>query len=168
MNNSIRNINSSKDTIVAVDKTRNMYKMSHEIYYKLVNNSIAQNYRKAEDNISYAIATEFPSQSRKHKIKINLTSTKLNPAFITIMDHKENFTNNTKCLLIIPFRPEIGKVSKNIVYKVNTSIRCKADVDQWRSTKEVIRWFNNLENKKQLSFLHLISWISTYQSLIIY
>ena len=44
-------------------------------------------------------------------------------------------------------------VSKDIVDKMNVSIRCKADVSQWRSTKEVIRWFNNIENKKQLSFL---------------
>ena len=36
---------------------------------------------------------------------------------------------------------------------MNVSIRCKADVNQWRSTKEVIRWFNNLDNKKQLSYL---------------
>ena len=50
-------------------------------------------------------------------------------------------------------KPEIGKVSKNIVDKMNVSIRCKADVNQWRSTKEVIRWFNNFEDKKQLSYL---------------
>ena len=36
---------------------------------------------------------------------------------------------------------------------MNVSIRCKGDVNQWRSTKEVIRWFNNLEDKKQLSYL---------------
>ena len=47
----------------------------------------------------------------------------------------------------------IGKITKNIVDKMNVSIRCKADVNQWRSTKEVIRWFNNLENKEQLSYL---------------
>ena len=38
---------------------------------------------------------------------------------------------------------------------MNISIRCKADVSQWRRAKEVIRWFNDLENKKQLSFLTL-------------
>ena len=58
LKNDIRNINSSKDIIVAADKTRNMYKMSHEKYDKLVSNSITLNYRKAEENISYAIATE--------------------------------------------------------------------------------------------------------------
>ena len=86
-------------------------------------------------------------------IENHLPSTKLNPAFITIKDHKENLTNNTKCRLINPTKPEIGKVSKNIVDKMNISTRCKADVIQWRSTKEVNRWFNNLENKKQLSYL---------------
>ena len=38
---------------------------------------------------------------------------------------------------------------------MNISIRCKADVNQWISTKEVIRWLNNLENKKQLPYLTL-------------
>ena len=37
--------------------------------------------------------------------------------------------------------------------KMKITMRSKADVNQWRSTKEVICWFNNLENKKQLSFL---------------
>ena len=36
---------------------------------------------------------------------------------------------------------------------MNASIRCKADVNQWRSTKEVIRWVQQLRNKKQLSYL---------------
>ena len=127
--------------------------MSHEKYDKLVNNSITQNSRKAEDNISYAIATECRNLSRKPNVENHLPSTKLNPAFITIKDHKENFYNNTKCPLINLTKPEIGKVTKNIVDKMNVSIRCNADVDQWRSTKEVIRWFNNLENKEQLSYL---------------
>ena len=65
--------------------------MQHEKYDKLGNNSITQNYTKAEDIISYAIATECRNPTRKHKIENHLPSTKLNPAFITIKDHKENF-----------------------------------------------------------------------------
>ena len=82
-----------------------------------------------------------------------MPSTKLNPAFITIKYHKDKFTNNAKCRLINPTKPEISKVTKNIVDNMNVSKKFKADVNQWRSTKEVIRWFNNLENKKQLSYL---------------
>ena len=69
LNYDIRNIYSSKDIIVAADKTRNMYKMSHEKYDKLVGNSITHSYRKAEDNISYAIANECRNLSRKQQRK---------------------------------------------------------------------------------------------------
>ena len=54
-----------------------------------------------------------------------------------------------------PNKTEIGKVTKDIVDEMSISIRCKADVNQWGSTKDVIRWFNKLENKKQLSYLTL-------------
>ena len=139
--------------------------MSHEKYDKLVNNTITQNSRKAEDNISYAIATECRSLSRKPNIENHLPSTTLNPAFITIKDHKENFYNNTKCPLINLTKPEIGKVTKNIVDKMNVSIRCNADEDQWRSTKEV--WLNKLENKKQLS-CHTFDIVDFYPSITVY
>ena len=151
MKNDIKNINPSKDINVAADKTRNMSKMSYKKYDKLVDNSITQNYRKAEDNISNTTVTECQNLSRNLKIENHLPSTKPNPAFITIKDHKENCTNNTKCRLINPTKSRIFKVSKKIV-KMNISIRCKADVNQWRSTKEAIRWFNNLENKKHIIF----------------
>ena len=59
MNNGIRSINSSAHIIVAADKSRNMHKISYENYDKLVNNSITQNYQRAQDNISETIATEY-------------------------------------------------------------------------------------------------------------
>ena len=99
--------------------------MSHDKYDKLVNNSITQNNRKADDNISKTIATECQNLLKRPMIENHLPSTKPNPAFITIKDHRENFTNGTKCRLINPTKPEIGKVSKNIVDKMNISIRCK-------------------------------------------
>ena len=77
LKNDIKGINSPKDIIVAAGKTRNMYKMSHEKYDKLFSNSIIQNYRKTEDNISNASATECRNLSRKHKIENHLPSTKL-------------------------------------------------------------------------------------------
>ena len=128
LQNDIRNINSSRDIIVAADKTRNMYNISHEKYDKLANSSITQSYRKAEDNISYAIATECNNLSRNHNTENHLPSTKLNPAFITMKDNKENFTSNTNCRLINPTNPKIGKVTNNIVDIMNISTRCKADV----------------------------------------
>ena len=151
LKNDIRNISSSKDIIVAADKTRNMYIMSQDKYDKLASNRNTQNNRKGENNISYAMATECKNLSRKHNIENHLHYAK--SCDHQINGHKENLTNDNKCRLINPTKTEIGKVSKNIVDKMNASIRCKADANQRRSTKEVIRWFNNLENKKQLSYL---------------
>ena len=109
--NEIRTLNIySKYIIVAADKTRNMHKMSHEKYDKLVNNGITQNYRRAEDNISNTIATECRNLSRKRKIENHLRSTMPNLAFITIKNNKDNFTSNTKFRLINPTNREISTV----------------------------------------------------------
>ena len=35
-----------------------------------------------------------------------------NPAFITLKDHKENFSSKLPCRLITPSKREVGKVSK--------------------------------------------------------
>lgn len=43
--------------------------------------------------------------------------------FITLNDHKPNFTTNPKCRLINPLKSELGKVSKFLIEKVNTIIR---------------------------------------------
>ena len=51
-------------------------------------------------------------------------------AFITLKDHKPNFTTNPKCRLINPLNNELGKVSKFLIGKANTIIRDKSLVNQ--------------------------------------
>ena len=47
--------------------------------------------------------------------RIDVTAQK--QAFITLKDHKPNFRNNPTCRLINPTKPEIGKISKQILEK---------------------------------------------------
>ena len=75
------------------------------------------------------------------------------PAFITIKDHKENFENNMKCRLFNPTKTEIGRVSKYILDRINTDIRSKYKLNQWKNTKDVINWFSQLRQKNKLNFL---------------
>ena len=75
------------------------------------------------------------------------------PAFITIKDHKENLENNMKCRLINPTKTEIGRVSKYILDRINTDIRSKCKLNQWKNTKDVINWFSQLRQKNKLTFL---------------
>ena len=74
-------------------------------------------------------------------------------AFITLKDHKENFQNNTKCRLINPGKSEIGIISKHYTETINNTIREKTQVNQWRNTKLVIKWFKAIKNKSKCSFI---------------
>ena len=61
-------------------------------------------------------------------------------AFIALKDHKPNFTTNPKSRLINPLKSELGKVSIFLIEKVNTIIRDKSLVNQWRDTDTVINY----------------------------
>ncbi len=74
-------------------------------------------------------------------------------AFITLKDHKENFENNPKCRLINPAKSEIGRISKKILEKINTTIRNTTSLNQWKNSLSVINWFNNVQDKQQHTFI---------------
>ena len=70
-----------------------------------------------------------------------------NPTFITLKDHKENFNLKLSCRLINPSKSELGKVSKQILEKINKIIVQHLNVNKWKNSKSVIKWFTALENK---------------------
>ena len=74
-------------------------------------------------------------------------------AFISLKDHEPNFYNNPKCRLINPTKSEIGKISKIILDDVNSNIRSRLGLNQWRNTTAVISWFQNIPNKNSFKFM---------------
>ena len=74
-------------------------------------------------------------------------------AFVTVKDHKEDFRSNTKCRVINPAKPDIGKISKQILENVVSVIKQKTQLKQWRNTSDVLTWFKQLKNKKRKSFI---------------
>ena len=92
------------------------------------------------------LAKELDIEDRVHR-------TKENEAFITIKDHKENFRNNTKCRLINPTKPELGKVSKKILEKKIVEIKEKTKLTQFKNTSSVLKWFQGLKQKHKLNFI---------------
>ena len=75
------------------------------------------------------------------------------PACITLDDHKPNFDNNQKCRLINPIKSEVGKISKVLLDKISNEMWCKTNLNQWRSTKSVIDWFQNLNAQSNTKFI---------------
>ena len=73
--------------------------------------------------------------------------------FISLKDHKANFQNNQPCRLLNPTKCELGKVSKKILEKIINIVREKTKFNQWKNTKSLIDWFENLTDKKKLKFI---------------
>ena len=77
----------------------------------------------------------------------------MNECFATLKDHKNNFENNPSVRLINTCKPQIGKIAKILLEKINLIVRTQTKLKQWRSSDDVIAWFNSLQNKRNLKFI---------------
>ena len=77
------------------------------------------------------------------------------PAFITLKDHKPDFRQNPSCRLINSAKNEPGKVSKLITDKINKKLISELHFNQWKNTDSVLKWFIDISNKKDNSFIQL-------------
>ena len=75
------------------------------------------------------------------------------PCFITLKDHKNNFTSNTKCRLINPAKSNLGSVSKKILEKTISATKLETGDNLWKSTTDVLTWFKDLKDLQNARFL---------------
>ena len=73
--------------------------------------------------------------------------------FFTFKDHQENFQNNPTVRLINPAKNDIGRISKVILDKINSSLLKQLKVKQWKNTQNIIEWFMNIEEKSTYKFI---------------
>ena len=66
---------------------------------------------------------------------------------------KDNFRSNPMCRLINPPKNALGKVSKQLVEKINSDIIEKLQFNQLRNTDALLKWFNNITDKINCSFI---------------
>ena len=74
-------------------------------------------------------------------------------AFILLKDHKTNFETNLPRRLINPAKSCAGKISKVILDRINSSLRLLTSLNQWRSTREVLSWFQTNCETSRSKFL---------------
>ena len=132
----INNIHSTDTTLTFADKTSNLYKLKKEQYKKMLHDSITTTYKKANDNIHNKINTDGKDKQRN----------------VTLKDHKPNFKSKPKVRLINPAKNEIGRISKNILDKINHQLRDSLRINQWKDTSEVIEWFLKIPHKSRYKF----------------
>ena len=139
--------------LIAADKTTNFYKLEPSEYNDLLEKNITKSYKKAQPETTQAIHKQNKDIATKLGIDDRVDTTANKDAFITLKDHKPNFTNKPTCRLINPTKSEIGKVSKGILDRINSNITKTRNFNQWKNTASVINWFKSLQNHQRSSFI---------------
>ena len=139
--------------LIAADKTTNFYKLEPSEYNDLLEKNITKSYKKAQPETTQAIHKQNKDIATKLGIDDRVDTTANKDAFITLKDHKPNFTNKPTCRLINPTKSEIGKVSKGILDRINSNITKTRNFNQWKNTTSVINWFKSSQNHQRSSFI---------------
>ena len=153
LKNDKNTIKNEKKVFVPADKTTNFYKIETEEYQKLLDKNVTKEYKKSTEAKTNSIFKKDQKIAKNLGLDDRIYKTSKRQAFITIKDHKPNYRNNTTCRLLNPTKSEIGKISKQILEKINQTIKSKTSLNQWKNTSSVINWYKNIPNKKTCKFI---------------
>ena len=115
-------IKNSRNICVFADKTNNVYRMPISEHDKLLKENVTKTYKKAPEKLQKSVNLEAKSITTKLKLSVRIENLAVAPAYITLIDHKENFRSKPSCRLINPSKNEIGKISKIVLEKMNKKI----------------------------------------------
>ena len=138
---------------IKADKSTNYYKMEGKKYNELVEKEIQKEYRKVTPNEAKNVENGQKHIVSSLELEERVFATTQRQAFATIKDHKDNFLNNPKVRLINPSKPEIGRVAKQLLDKINTAVRNKTGLKQWKNTGAVVNWFKQIQRKNRQKFI---------------
>ena len=120
-----------------------------------MNDTITKDYKQTTRDVISDIDLENREIAGRLDIIDRMEQLSENCGYISIKDHKEDFRTNPKCRLINPAKNDMGKVSKQILQKINNEIRSKLDLNQWHSTQTVLDWFGMIKRKTVKRFFQL-------------
>ena len=149
----MRRIKEKKEIIVSADKTDNHYLIPVEEYRRLMLENITKEYKRASVSTVNRINREAANIARDLQLDDRIEAMALKSSFLTVKDHKPDWPAKINCRLINPTKTNIGVISKSILDRINSDLRSKLEINQWRSSKEVLKWFSSLEDKRNLRFL---------------
>ena len=151
--NDLKEIRQDKNIFVKADKTTNHYKTEPKEYMTLVDKNVTKGYKKADRNVPDAITSVDKKVAEKLGLDDRIEVSANRDSFITMKDHKPDFMNNPTCRLINPSKSEIGIISKQILDNINKKVIHATQVNQWKSTSNVIQWFQAIPEKNKHAFI---------------
>ena len=152
MKEDIRSIKSVDKTYTSADKTSNLYKLSSGEYNRLMHNAVTATYKKASHKIKENIDKGGVKLAKNAGVLDRMEKNNTSCCFITLKDHKQNFTNNPTTRLINPAKNQIGRISKVVLDNINCKLKELLGVNQWNNSFRVIEWFKNISDKSACTF----------------
>ena len=148
-------INNSPNLFVSADKTSNIYEVDPTTYKQLIANSVYPTYKKTDSETARNINLKAKELTEALKISDRVEMMPKKEAYITLKDHKPNFPESIKCRLINPCKSNIGKITKQILDRVNDNIKTNLKLDQLKNTSAAIDWFKNIPAKHNKTFIQI-------------
>ena len=142
-----------KNVFIFADKTREIYETDKNTSKKLLTDNISKTYKKTEYNIYNKINKEAKTIANNYGVSGRVDCLAKSNAFVSLKDHKPNFSLNPNCRLINPAKSEMGKISKYFLEQLNSKLRDLPSANQWQETSTLINWFKNVKNKKKCTFM---------------
>ena len=103
--------------------------------YQLTNLETYTKWKEANKNRINAINKTAKKIASDLELEDRIDKMQESECYITIKDHKEDFPNKLSCRLINPSKSDIGKVSKQILDKINSNVRASTEINQWQNSK---------------------------------
>ena len=149
-----KSLTRDSEVIVQADKTTNYYKLKKDEYQKLIEKNIHKDYKKTDQDAVKKVVQAEKTIANNIELEDRIEMIAKKEPFVTLKDHKDNFSNNPTCRLINPAKTEIGKVSKQIIDRiVKKTAECN-NVNLWKKTTDVTSWFKNIPNKDKATFIN--------------
>ena len=139
--------------MIAADKTNNYYSLKKDQYQALMKKNIQKNYKKVPKQHVDKLNKEDKKLSTKLDIADRMEKLAEKESFLTLKDHKQNFDNKPECSLINSPKSELAKISKIILERTIKKLIQNTNINIWRNTQEVLKWFRQIENKTNASFI---------------
>ena len=149
----LENMKKSKGIIIAADKSRNFYSTDTETYTRIRNENITCDYEKTTMAEVGIVDKESASFARNLKLESRMQKHSKSECFITMKDHKRDFTSRPQCRLINTAKNDLGRVVKIMVERINKEIRYRTQYNQWQSSQQVLEWFNQIKNPTNFTFI---------------
>ena len=155
MKKDLDRIKNSPNVFVHGDKSRKIYEVNKEKYTKDLEDKIHTMYKKVDRNVVDATNLEAKKITERYEIADRVDQMTEDSPFYTMKDHKPGFPQRVELRLINPSKTNVGSISKRLLDRVHAEVMKKTKLNQASSTKDVIKWFEGIENKSEYKFLKL-------------